>query len=87
MRETIIQIYNLILTAFGASLTGVGGWFAKKILFYGGQALIDIAYEFFRRKSRDSKQDKKEKEMEQVNKDPNSTPEDRAKAYEDYINS
>ena len=66
---------------------GALGYLQRLALKYGGQALYDLVTDWFRKEKRSAKQEEKKKEMDKVMEKPNSTVEERADAYADYINS
>ena len=76
-----------LIMKFAVKLGGIQGWVVSKLLSFGGDILVEWYHDLMKKKSRESEQDKKLEEMNQVIKKPESTPEERAKAYEDYINS
>jgi len=70
-----------------ASLIGGGyAWLIAKVLYYGGQYAIDYVNDLIWRMNRKKNQEKKLEELKKIEKDPKSTPEDIAKAYQDFIN-
>lgn len=84
-------IFKALYDAFTVSvLTNMGGirsWLAKMALKYGGQYLYDILLKWEKDLARAKAQEEEKKKFEEVIKKPNSSVEERAKAYEDYINS
>jgi len=56
-------------------------------LQYGGQLLLEAILNLIKKFKREKEQEAAKEKLEEVVKDPNSKPEDRARAYEDYINS
>lgn len=68
-------------------LSGLGGWFAKKILMYGGQAIYDFVLDLIRKFKRSSLQKEAMKKYEEVIQKPDASLEEKAKAYADLINS
>lgn len=80
-----------LLSKFVASLTsGLGGFLgvvAKYVLNYGGQVILDAMVEWQKKREREAAQKKAAEEYKEVQKKPNSTVEERAKAYEKYINA
>jgi hypothetical protein len=59
----------------------------KYIAQYGIRAIWDFLCDLVRKAQRKAIQDKELEKLEEINKDPNSTVEERAKQYEDTINS
>lgn len=84
MNKAILQ---LIASKLAALIGGPFTWLWTKILFYGGQAIIDLASDWARKLKRTAVQEEKKKELDKVDKDPTKTPDDLGKSYEDYINS
>jgi len=80
-------ILDLLASKVASLIGGPIGWLAEKIMYYGGQALLDLFNNWFRKKKREAVQEKAKEELEKVVKDPNSTVDQRAKSYEDFINS
>lgn len=80
-------VWKAIASQIASSIGGPLTWLWSKILFYGGQALYDLASDGWRKLKRSKVQSEKEKELEKVDKDPKSTSGDKGKAYEEYINS
>lgn len=80
-------VWKIIASQIAAYIGGPATWLWSKILYYGGQALYDLAVNGFRIFKRSEHQIEKEKELDKVDKDPKSTSEDKGKAYEDYINT
>jgi len=80
-----------IVSVITSSITGFYGWALRLGMQYGGQYLYDWAvYELAKYEKgakRKREQDAAKKIYEAAEADPKSTAEDRAKAYEEYINS
>lgn len=83
----ILAAFSVMAKSFGKQVGGIAGWFYGKVLFYGGAAILEMIEDWARRMKRAGVQEEKKKEMEKVIQKPDSTVEERAKAYEDYINS
>ncbi|HRH31027.1 MAG TPA: hypothetical protein PK886_03115 [Candidatus Paceibacterota bacterium] len=69
------------------NLSGLKGWLIKQALRFGGSLLAEWLKELERKAKRSAEQEKAKQEMDKVNADPDKSAEDRAKAYENYINS
>lgn len=70
-----------------AGMTGFKAWIVKKAMEYGGQLLVDFVSSFIKKLQRKAEQEQAKENYEKVDQDPNSKVEERAKAYEDLINS
>ena len=69
------------------NLSGLKGWLIKQALRFGGSLLAEWLKELERKAKRSEEQQKAKQEMDKVNADPDKSAEDRAKAYENYLNS
>lgn len=87
MTAILEQLYAAFVKAFVSNIGGFRGWLAKLALRYGGKALFDMLSDWERKYERAKVQVQAKKEYETVVKNPQSTVEERAKAYEAYINS
>lgn len=83
----MLALLKIIAGQVASAIGGFAGWFWGKILFYGGQAILDLVNDWVRKAKRASEQKKAEDTLNKVDQDPSSKPEDVAKAYEDYINT
>lgn len=87
MSEIFKLLWAKVIIALTTNMTGLYGWLAQKALKYGGQVLLDLLEKAWNVFQRNQKQEVAKKEMDKVNADPTKKVEDRAKAYEDYLNS
>ena len=81
------QLWSKLTGMILPKLGGIGGFVASKILNYGGQWLYSLLENMVKNMQRNAAQDKAKKNYDAVDKNPDLKVEDRAKAYEDYINS
>jgi hypothetical protein len=82
----LAQIAKLIVAQV-LKLQGFQAWVAQMALRFGGQALLDFVSKLFKDKKRDAEQEKERKELEDIAKNPEKTPEEIAKEYADAINA
>ncbi len=81
------KIIDAVLQSVLANVGGFRLWLVKKILDYGGRALIDSISEAIRQHDREVAQQKAKEELEKVKNDPATTPEKLGEEYSDYFNS
>ena len=84
LMPAIIQVVISVITK---NLGGVQGWIAKTILKYGGRQLLEAINEAVRKHERAEEQEKAKEKLEDIKANPDSTPEERGEAYEDFFNS
>ena len=81
-----VWLKNVLLTSV-LKLSGLKAYIAKFFLDYGWGWLSSFFEKLVKDAERSKIQEKAKEEMEQVNKKPESTPEERAEAYAKYLNS
>lgn len=83
LKAMLTKILKEILQKIGVGAAGI--W--AVVLNYGGQYLIDYLMDAYTKMVRKKDQEEALKKLEEAQAKPGSTPEERAKAYEDAINS
>lgn len=87
MSAMFSALWAILMKAILENMTGLKGYIGKYALQWGGQALADMFADWERKHERQKVQQAEEVKYEKVKTDPKSTAAERAKAYEDYINS
>lgn len=80
-------LLSRLIASITSGLGGALGVVAKYILNYGGQVILDALADWQKKKEREAAQKKAADAYMEVQKKPNSTVEERAKAYENYVNA
>lgn len=83
IKALVTQVLKSILQKIGVGAAGV--W--AVVLNYGGQYLADYIMDLVKKLERKKEQEAALAKQEEVQKNPASTVEERAKAYEDVINA
>ena len=87
MTEAIKAFILKLIASMTSKLGGVAGVVVRYVLNYGGQVILDALADWQRKAQRDAAQKKAAEEYKKIEAKPDSTVEERAKAYEDYMNA
>jgi len=87
MPPVLLAAWTAFIAAVTASATGIGGTIIRVVMKYGGQYAYDWIMLTLKKFTRKTKQDEAIAKQDEVQANPDSTLEERAKAYEDVINS
>jgi len=85
LQALVNVLINLFLNAL--NITGFVGWVGTLALRYGGQQLYEDWLKWAHDHARAKEQSAAKEAANKIIDDPNSTPEQRGKAYEDYFNA
>lgn len=83
----VSEIMKQVAKYLTAQLGSGYAWIVGMVLKYGGQALLDLVQPLWVKIKRYFPQKEALKKLEEKQNDPNSSVEDRAKEYENVINS
>lgn len=86
-KAVLVAVLPYLASAVVKNIGGFQAWLIRIIIKYGGREAIAVIDNAIRYHDREVAQAKAKEELDKVKLDPNSTPEQIGKAYEDYFNA